>query len=518
MSNTPTPSPSPSPGPNLLPSLDHIGFPPAAWYALGAALLVLLAWLLLITGRYLIADRDTRASIRQAFWIRRRWPRLAKAIGLVTTDRHPSLGQTLVIDGQRTPAPKILIPSITTKCDRYGVQIKVRTVPGVGLAEFQKHADHLAEAWGCTRVSVAVDRPGRLLLRAVRTEPLAHKTAVVPDGSAPADLSVWDLGLDEYAMPAVLHMADVPGMLVGGLPGKGKSALVNGLISQLAPSDAVQFAVADGKVYKAHEGDYADVADRLFAFAGADLEEANALFKRLVQLRRDRAEQVRSTLGVKNMWHVGPTPAWPLVVLVIDEAHTFFRDFRGSDPETKRLAALAQENARLVEELVKMGRATGFLVVLITQKPTGDAIPTAIRDVCPVSLSFAQRSTEAAVATLGENIRQWKDMDPSTMQHPDFVGVAVMAREGREGFIRVRIPYVNADDTARIAHTTARLTADPADLLTRSAPNTLAQSTTAREEASRCRTAPSAPTPTEPRAPVPPAPAGPGTARATRHR
>ncbi|MFD0564475.1 hypothetical protein ACFQ2M_22545 [Kitasatospora saccharophila] len=123
-----------------------------------------------------------------------------------------------------------------------------------------------------------------------------------------------------------------------------------------------------------------------------------------------------------------------------------------------------------MEELVKMGRNTGFLIVLITQKPTGDAIPTAIRDVCSVALSFAQRSTEAAVATLGENIRQWKDMDPSTMQHSDYVGVAVMARDSHEGFLRVRTPYVSADDTARIARATAHLTADPADLLTSLAP------------------------------------------------
>ncbi|MGC0312366.1 AAA family ATPase [Kitasatospora acidiphila] len=474
MSNTPASSPSSSPGPDLLPSLGHLTVPPQAVYALGAALLVLLAWLLLITGRYLIADRETRASIRQAFWIRRRWTRLAKAIGLVTTDRHPSLGQTLVIDGKRAPAPKFLVPSISTKCDQYGVKVTVHTVPGVGLAEFQKHAGHLAEAWGCTRVSVAVDKPGRLLLRAVRNEPLAQKTTLVPDGSMPTDLTVWNLGLDEYAMPAKLHMAEVPGMVVGGLPGKGKSALINGLISQLAPSGAVQFAVADGKVKEAHEGDYADIAERLFAFAGADLEEANALFQRLTQLRDARSKLIRQTLGVRGMWDVGPTPAWPLVVLVIDEAHTFFRDFKGSDPATKRLAGLAQDNARLVEELVKMGRNTGFLVILITQKPTGDAIPTAIRDVCSVALSFAQRSTEASVATLGENIRQWKDMDPSTMQHPDFVGVAVMAREGHEGFIRVRTPYVTATDTARIARATARLTTDPADLLTRSASDTTA--------------------------------------------
>ncbi|MFJ2113074.1 hypothetical protein ACIOEX_14515, partial [Streptomyces sp. NPDC087850] len=78
---------------------------------------------------------------------------------------------------------------------------------------------------------MAVDKPGRLLLRAVRNEPLAKKTTLVPDGSVPTDLTVWNLGLDEYAMPAKLHMAEVPGMVVGGLPGKGKSLSISAIFS-----------------------------------------------------------------------------------------------------------------------------------------------------------------------------------------------------------------------------------------------------------------------------------------------
>ena len=35
------------------------------------------------------------------------------------------------------------------------------------------------------------------------------------------------------------------------------------------------------------------------------------------------------------MWHGGPTRAWPLLVVIIDEAHTYFRDYKGSDPQTR---------------------------------------------------------------------------------------------------------------------------------------------------------------------------------------
>lgn len=261
-------------------------------------------------------------------------------------------------------------------------------------------------------------------------------------------------------------MSNVPGVCVAGLPGYGKTSLINGLISRLAPSGAVQFAVADGKVSEAHEGDYADVVNRLFAFVGDDLEAANKLFDRMVKLRRGRSSSIRRVLGTANMWAKGPSAAWPLVVLVIDEAHTYFRDYKGSDPATKRLAALAQENARLVEDLVKKGRSVGIVVVLATQKATGDAIPTFIRDVCPVSLSFAQKTTEAAVAALGEDIRNWPDANPVSMQDPGFVGVASMVRQGQEGYTRIRIPYVEPEHVARVAEASAHLTADPFELLT----------------------------------------------------
>ena len=116
------------------------------------------------------------------------------------------------------------------------------------------------------------------------------------------------------------------------------------------------------------------------------------------------------------------------MVLVIDEAHTFFAEVKGD----KELMALAAENRRLVEELVKKGRSVGIVTLLATQKSTGDAIPTAIRDVCPVALSFAQRTDEAAVAALGADIRQYPDANPVALQDPAYVGVASWSsRAGR---------------------------------------------------------------------------------------
>jgi S-DNA-T family DNA segregation ATPase FtsK/SpoIIIE len=82
-----------------------------------------------------------------------------------------------------------------------------------------------------------------------------------------------------------------------------------------------------------------------------------------------------------------------------------------------------------------------------------------------VGLSFAQKTAEAAVAALGEEIREWPDANPINLQDPTYVGVASMNHQSQPGFTRIRTPYVPDVDAARVAEQTARLTADPYALL-----------------------------------------------------
>ncbi len=51
--------------------------------------------------------------------------------------------------------------------------------------------------------------------------------------------------------------------------------------------------------------------------------------------------------GVTDAWHPGPSPSWPLVMVVIDEAHTFFHERKGTSPEVKAHNALVAELSRL---------------------------------------------------------------------------------------------------------------------------------------------------------------------------
>jgi hypothetical protein len=72
---------------------------------------------------------------------------------------------------------------------------------------------------------------------------------------------------------------------------------------------------------------------------------------------------------------------------------------------TRKDKELCEANTWFLTKLAKEGRSRGVVTVFITQKQTADAIPTAIRDVCQVGLSFGVRTMDGAVAAFGEDTR-----------------------------------------------------------------------------------------------------------------
>jgi DNA segregation ATPase FtsK/SpoIIIE, S-DNA-T family len=264
----------------------------------------------------------------------------------------------------------------------------------------------------------------------------------------------------------MVRLAEVSGIVVAGLAGFGKTMLVAHLLGQLAPSSAVQFVLIDGK----GGPDYDRLVSRAWLHAKDDLGEVRDALRRVHRLMLYRQGAIAQVLGVTDAWHLGPSPSWPLVVVVIDEAHTFFHERKGTSPEVKAHNALVAELSRLVEELIRKGRNVAIQVMLLTQRATEDAIPTRIRDNCQVAISFATRTIDGAVAALGEEIRQHPDASPVLLNDPAYVGVAVTSLPGRPGFHRVRTPQVDHHQVAAIIRATTGLRADPAQLLNGQAP------------------------------------------------
>lgn len=405
-------------------------------------------------------DLDTCRSLCTLLVVEARWRSLARQLGLVLVDRTPV--SKIDKNGNRhdTTEPKIKTPRIRGRADRYGIIVTLRTVPGVGLLEVQKEAQHLADAWHSVRVAVNQPKPGRVRIRAVRRDPLTITCTVTDIPKPVTRLDYIPIGVDEYADPVNLRLKGISGVGVYGLPGYGKTSFTHHLLVTLSSSPAVQFVVLDGKVDDPSHGDYGELADRIAVLRGDDMEEANKLLEALVNHRKDRANNIRRVLGVKDVWQApdGPCPEWPLLIVYIDEAHTYFSTVKdGGDKTLKTRNALASQNVMYVEDLVKKGRAVGIITFVMTQKGTGDAIPTSIRDNCTVSLCYAVKTIDAAIAALGEDIRNWPDASPVALQDEAYIGVAVMTVTGRPGFTRVRMPYVPESLAAQACSATRQL-------------------------------------------------------------
>jgi len=407
--------------------------------------------------RYLLAAPDQRPVIRAGWRIRRTWRRTAMRVGLAHTEPiKPHVPVGTPGSGRRT-----LVPAIRVHHEPWGVRIDAYTIGRLGVEEFEAAADHLANAWRVPLVRVEQHRPGVVRIRALLRDPLTQPTTFTEQATGEGDPLLWVPGIDADGQPVTLRSSGVSGVVVAGLAGYGKTSLLNARFCALAPSPAVQFVLIDGK----GGPDYDELFARAWLHAKDDLEQVSGILATVHRLMTQRQKAIRRVLGVKNMWHLGPSASWPLVVVVVDEAHTFFNESKGGDAQSKRRDALAREIVRLVEELVRKGRNVGIQVVLATQKATGDAIPTKIRDNCQVAISFAQRTSEAATAALGSDISEHPHAHPRRLQDAAYIGVASMVAEGRPGFTLVRTPYVPDQDAERIAAATAHLVADPLALL-----------------------------------------------------
>jgi DNA segregation ATPase FtsK/SpoIIIE, S-DNA-T family len=416
--------------------------------------------------RYVVADGNKQAAMRCSWRIRLTWKRTALMVGLVQTDQSAKLGEQIPLDGEmrtRTKTPRHVIPRMSITTDSYGVVIRVKTVGRIGLAEWRKAADYLANEWRVRRVQVSQAKPGYLTVRALLRDPLTE-TYTLPMPKLPVsggegladivDLKTWILGRSQIGTDVTVRSSNVSGFVASGLSGYGKSTLLSNRVCRLAVSPCVQFVLIDGK----GGADWDDFEPRCWRFCKDDKKTAHAYLGEVVELMNRRHALIRAWLGVKNMWKVGPSKTWPLLLVVIDEAHTFFYSTKG-DKDAERLA---NETTRFVEELIRKGRDVGIQVILATQKPTGDAIPTQLRDNCQIAISFAQRTSEAAVAALGGDIADYPDAHPRRLLDPAYVGVATLVAEGRPGFTLVRTPAESDDDQlAIIAEATAHLMCDP---------------------------------------------------------
>lgn len=390
---------------------------------------------------------------------RRRWANLAEVLDLtvranVRRSRSVRLASAAVGRSYAPRSPIRVIPAVLSMAAApYGMAVSVAAAAGQSLETWQRRTGHLSLALKVQKVSVLEPRPGVIELHLRTRDPL--ESPIVVSGLRPALAWALPLGIDEHGMSISGSCRNVSGVVVGGVPGGGKSAWLSMALASLAEREDVQWLLIDGK-----QGyDLEALAARSYRYVSGeeagDLEVVKAALQDAQTLMVERLRYSRELYGHSNLWSVGPSRLHPAVVVVIDECQTYL------DPKsfpTKETKAVGAEIDSIVRDRVKRGRSAGIVVILSTQRPTADSIPTSTRDNCGLRVCFSVRTREAAAAVLGEFSTE-TSVNP--IGAPTGVGVSSVA--GRE--VRFRSPFVPEHVIRGHIESTAVLAANPLDLL-----------------------------------------------------
>lgn len=258
----------------------------------------------------------------------------------------------------------------------------------------------------------------------------------------PTTMTIWNaVGINGETVPLVFK--EMAGMVIGGLSGSGKSAGLFTSFVKMVKTGLVDVTIIDGKGGSGEWRHFDKVGTliplkRDMETGARNFEEIADYMDRMVTEGYRRLDELGELKdGESNFWKSPITPDTPFKVIVIDECQLIF----GTKPKNKEEREAIERIEDAVGEIVKVFRQAGYCVILATQKPTSDTIPTHIRDNCGLALSFRVSKTVSEMATLGDA------KDGETIFATDIPkrlrGTAVMADENGE---RQMIRYAYLDE------------------------------------------------------------------------
>ena len=203
------------------------------------------------------------------------------------------------------------------------------------------------------------------------------------------------IAFNEQNQVRTLDFDSVAGCVVGGVPGSGKSAMLNTLLAPLVATDKVRVSIIDGKggADLEHFAPYAD----FFSNDDTDFDGVIEFLESKVEVMRDRVKTNKSRTGESNFWLTPTSPEQPAEVIVMDEV----QNWTDSTGDSKEVKAQKQRIVSLLTNIAKKGRSAGFTLIASTQKPDSQSLPTALRDVCTRRISFRLTTREMTQMVLG---------------------------------------------------------------------------------------------------------------------
>jgi hypothetical protein len=305
---------------------------------------------------------------------------------------------------------------------------------GDEVASLEAAADPVAAFLEVREVRVARDPANAryAAVTVVRRDPLADMGAQPWPNLTAAQLSVWEpipVGCDEHGLAVALSLVE-RNVLIGGEPGGGKSVALSMLLATAALDPSCELHLFDGKYVE-----LAPWAGCATHAVGPNLDEAIDVLRWLVAEMDDRYTGLLANRARK----VRRQDGWPLHVVAVDEKAFYLNT---EDRADNKLAG------QLMRDLASRGRAAGVILLGCTQKPSGDTIPTFLRDLYAIRWAFRCTTPQMSDTILGQG---WAAAG-YTASGIDVAqrGTGYLLHEGAEP-VRLRTFYLTDDDLHTLA-------------------------------------------------------------------
>jgi len=298
------------------------------------------------------------------------------------------LEQTLVQHGVDARLTRIVPgPTVT----RYEIEL----APGVKVARITSLSHDIAYALATPDVRILAPIPGR---SAIGVEVPNRRRQLVTLGdilrSAEAKAATHPLqvglGMDISGTAAMLHLGELPHVLIAGATGAGKSSCINAIVTSIlmrTTPEELQMILIDPK--RVELGQYNGVPHLLTRVITNPKKAADALQWAVSEM--DRRYDLVADAGVRDIdgyhekWDAGVFEdeerydRFPYIVVVVDELN-----------DLMMVAGRVVEDA--IVRIAQMARAVGIHLVIATQRPSVDVITGVIKANIPSRLAFSVAS------------------------------------------------------------------------------------------------------------------------------
>ncbi|MEU4490084.1 FtsK/SpoIIIE domain-containing protein [Streptomyces purpurascens] len=339
---------------------------------------------------------------------------------------HPELTAALrtasVIGGDQViRADEVTIGSVQTG-DVYDFLVpKGRTYEDV-----EKRLGTVAGMFGVTRLHMTLER-SRDNERRVKLlklhEPPFTRPFPAPTRQEIESFAGVPLGHDVTGQLAGVPTFDKASLLVAGMTQTGKTTLVNGLITCLL------IAYGDFELYLL-DGKFCGLTRFEPIATRYESSDDPAVFWDMVReldaRSDDRYRKITEAIRTRQ-----PVPKFKPVIFIVDEAADFFAP--GATNEEKDQAKQIAEDTR---SLVSKSLESGISTVLMTQRPSTNAIPVKVRDQFLYRLCLYVASAGTAKVALGDTYFETVAPINPALLDPDIQGQAVLFAKGRSKLIR----------------------------------------------------------------------------------